>query len=141
MININNGNLKLDNGVMIGNKFTKEKFMVSKLFNDVVKNDDYGYTWYYIKPQMICSFRFIITLLFSPNGSLNTVTLCINSSNELLTYNNYSEVRNQNNFVFHNSFLKEYVGEPPYKYNWGTIASVIDQKSGSSHIIIRYNPI
>lgn len=66
---------------------------------------------------MIFSFRFIITLLFSPNGSLNTVTLFINNSNELLTYNNYSEVRNQNNFVFHNSFLKEYVGESPYKYN------------------------
>lgn len=39
---------------------------------------------------------------------------------------------------FHDQWLRRELGEPPYRYGWGEIASVYDSKGASSAIIMVY---
>jgi hypothetical protein len=39
----------------------------------------------------------------------------------------------------HDEFLRDMLGPPPYAFSWGGVSSVLDTKSGSASVIIRYS--
>ncbi len=41
---------------------------------------------------------------------------------------------------FHDGWLHQQLGNPPYDFHWGKISSVIDQHDYSAVIIVSYNP-
>lgn len=139
MINIQNGNIDIDNiNFTIKQKLTKDEFISSNLFADVLNNDEYGYTRYYIKPQIICGEKFAISLIFNPDGFLYMANIGIQSDDVISSWENWSESREMQKKEFHDKWLEKNIGQPPYSYTWGLMASSYDPRSGSSSINITY---
>ena len=140
MINTENGNLQLENIKLIIKKgLTRDEFMQSDLFYDVLNQDDYGYVRYYIKPQTICEQKFVIALLFKPDKSLSSVTLGLAIDGAIPTWENWSEEDELRKKALLGKWLEKNVGEPPYDYTWGSMTLTYDRRSASSHITISYN--
>ena len=140
MINIENGDLQFENIKLIIKKgLTRDEFMQSDLFYDVLNQDDYGYVRYYIKPQTMCEQKFVIALLFKPDKLLSSVTLGLAIDGAIPTWENWSEEEELRKKVLLAKWLEKNLGESSYDYTWGSIILAYDRRSASSHITIYYN--
>jgi len=54
------------------------------------------------------------------------------------TWHDWSETEERKIKALNDDLLKKYLGPPPYVYDWGTIESDYDARSGSSSIVIHY---
>lgn len=50
----------------------------------------------------------------------------------------WSEAEESRRKAAHDDLLKQELGNPPYRFLWGVVESVLDQKGGGSQIIVRY---
>lgn len=140
MININNGNISINNGKFtITKSLTKNKFMNSSLFNDVLSQQTHIFSNYYLKPQLIGKDKFIITLIFNQDDMIYFVNICLCSDEGVPTWNNWSKNKVLKIKDKNDKWLENNIGKSPYKYSWGEISSNYDPRSCSSMITIRYN--
>jgi len=141
MIDISNGNLSIDNKTtIIGKELTKDSFISSDLFIDVIRQDDYGYTRYIIKPQLIDNDQFSITLIFKPDGILDFVFLGIAINGSIPSWENWSEEKELQKKTILDEWMKKNFSAIEKDLSWGSIGSFYDPRSASSHITIRYKP-
>ena len=139
MIDIENGNIQFMNKSLIIRRWlSKDEFLYSDLFADVIKQDDYNYTRFYLKPQLMDNKKFFVALLFNPEGRLSIVSLSLSTDDIIPSWENWSEERELNNKSLNDKWLRKSIGKPPYNYSWGTIDSSYDPRSASSSIVIAY---
>ncbi len=139
MINIQNGCIEMANiNFSIKKNLTEEEFIKSNLFCDVLNKEDYGYTRYYIKPQIICNAKFVISLTFNPDGVLDMTSLGLQMNDSIPSWESWSENSEMQKKELSDKWLEKNIGKPPYTYQWGAIFSSYDPRSGSSSITIVY---
>lgn len=139
MFNIKNGNISLNNNFIIKKGLTKNEFIKSTLFKDVINQQiTNGFSYFYLKPQLINNEKFIITLLFNQNDILDFLNISITKNDTVPSWNNWSESLELKKKETHDKWLEKNIGKPPYKYIWGEISSNYDPRSGSSMITISY---
>lgn len=139
MIDINNGNIIINNGLYIlksglqKNEFINSGFYIENLIEDVSI-----YTRYFLKPQVIDGEYFIVVIYFNKNDLLEFVDLALMHNGNVPSWDNWSETEERKRKDEHDKWLEKSIGRPPYKYSWGEISSDYDPRSGSSTITIRY---
>ena len=138
MINISNSDIRISSSLTIGQSLTKEDFIHSYLHKEVLKQDDYGYTRYYIKPQTIGNDMFIIVMIFNPEGLLDMVTLSLTIDGSIPSWDDWSESSQMQKKEMHDKWLEREIGKPPYDYSRSGISSSYEPRSGSSSITIVY---
>jgi hypothetical protein len=138
MIDIKNGSIALQN-FMMRKGLTKDDFLSSNLFGEVLKHQEYEFTTYSLKPQLIEKEKFIMVIYFNKNDIIDLVNLSLSNSENLPSWDNWSESEEQRKKEEHDKWLLNKIGIPPYNYDWGTVSSNYDPRSGSSMITIRYN--
>ncbi len=140
MIDIKSGNLSLNGNSFIMKKgLTKDEFMKSNLINDVLSQETYAFTNYYLKPQLIGSDMFIVVLYFNQNDIIDFINISLSGDGNVPTWNDWSESKELKRKESHDKWLEKNIGKPPYKYSWGEISSNYDPRSGSSMITIKYS--
>ena len=140
MIDLVNGGLALDGNTFIIRKgLTKNEFEKSSLFDEVLNQQSYGFTNYYLKPQLIKNAFFVIVLYFNPQDILDFVNLSLSDSDCVPSWDDWSESRAKGKKKEHDEWLLRNIGKPPYKFPWGEISSNYDPRSGSSIITLKYN--
>lgn len=77
-----------------------------------------------------------LTLTFAPNSPLKRISaqfvkLGIRGSP-------WSKAKEDEIKAFHDQWLNEQLGDPPYEFRWGKVLSVIEPHWYSSNIVIRY---
>src|SRR5438045_4028437 len=89
------------------------------------------------------SFRFttesgINVILLFRGGTLAQVQFALESNPPgSWTQLDGSEVQKKQH---HDAMLLQELGAPPYSYSWGSVISILDEKTGGSLIIVRYEP-
>ena len=142
MVDLKNGGITLNgNNFLIKKGLTKNEFEKSSLFGEVSNHQAYGFTSYYLKPQLIGNDKFILVLYFNQYDVIDFVNLSLSSSNNAPSWNNWSESEELRKKGEHDKWLLRNIGKPPYKYFWGEISSNYDPRSSSSMITVRYNNI
>ncbi len=139
-MNIKNGDLAIqDKSFTIGRGLIKTDFVQSKLYDEVINEKSYGFTFYNLNSQLISNEWFDITLYFNNKDILNLVNISLSNEGDIASWNNWSENEQIKKKDMHDKWLKKNIGNPPYKYDWGEISSSYDPRSGSSMITIKYN--
>ena len=96
--NTTNGDLHLKNkSLIIRRGLTINSFIQSDLFCEVLKQDDYGYVRYYIKPQIIYEQDFVIVLIFNPDKILYNVNLGLVINGTFPTWSDWSKANQLKN--------------------------------------------
>ena len=140
MINIKSGSITINGkNFVIRRGLTKDEFIKSTLFGEVLNQQVYSFTNYYLKPQLIGKDNFILVLYFNPNNIIDSVDLSLSRDENIPSWNNWSEGEELKKKDEHDKWLERKIGKPPYKYSWGEISSNYDPRSGSSMITIRYS--
>lgn len=141
MINTKNGQIIFDNNLyVLKSKTTLEEFKNSRLFSEVC-NEVYmgnGHSNFTINPQNILGDPFIIVVYFNPNQTINFIGMHYCENGKKPDWKDWSEENELLKKQIHDKLLIKYLGAPPYNYEWGTVSSSYDSKSGSSGIYIRY---
>lgn len=137
--NLQNGYVDITNkNFVIKRNLKEEEFIKSSLFEDVLNTEKYGYTRYYIKPQVIYNEKFVVVLIFKPDGVLDTISLGLQMNDRLPSWETWSENDEMQKKELSDKWLEKNVGKPPYTYPWGSISLSYDPRSGSSSITIIY---
>jgi len=138
-MNLVNGDISpTGSNIKIVQGLKKSEFEKSNLGNQVLDYQEYGYTRYYIKPQLIDNDEFLMVLLFNPEGIIEFIELALTINGAIPTWDNYSKDSELDRKDKHDKWLIRKAGNPPYKYSWGEISSNYDPRSGSSMITIKY---
>lgn len=132
------GKIVINGDFIIGPDLTKKDFLLSALFRDVLKQDDYEYTQYYLKPQIIDGKPFVIRLIFDSSGKLNTLSISFCFEEKNPSWEQWTQEKEYELKKIHDDLLKVWFGKSPYKFSWGTVSSVYDPRSASSYITIIY---
>jgi len=70
-------------------------------------------------------------------GVLVETRLSMRSTQES-SWTTWSEAEEAKRKAGHDALLRQELGNPPYRFSWGVVESVLDQKGGGSQIILRY---
>lgn len=141
MFNLPNGEIYIDD-VKISPKTIKSYFASSKLKDKIIEEknipkDDGTYTRYELGKQKIDGEFFFTTIIFD-NELIYTIHISLAMIKENLSWNSWSEENETLRNELNNKWLFKHLGNPPYKYDWGEIASNFDTKAGFSYIAIKY---
>jgi hypothetical protein len=117
---------------------TKQEFLQSDLCSEVISEDEDVFSNYYLKPQKIGVDEFVVRVVFDPGDHISAVSLSLTTDGKIPSWDNWSEEEEMRIKDKHDCLLKRYLGDPPYKFDWGEITSNYDPRSASSQIIIRY---
>jgi hypothetical protein len=79
---------------------------------------------------------FVINVVFCED-SLSEIRLSKGDSTS--SWSDWSQNRELNRKKIHDRLLMQVLGEGPYRYSWGEVMSIFDEKAGASEVIIRYN--
>ena len=140
VINPNNGDININGSSLIIQKgLSKNDFVSSRLFKDVLIQEIHAFSNYYLKPQLIGKDKFMVVLFFNQKDMIYLVNMSLSDDGNVLSWNNWSEDEAIKIKERHDQWLEDSIGKPPYKYSWGEISSNYDPRSGSSMITIRYN--
>lgn len=139
MINLLNGEIFLnDSNFVIKKGLKKSEFEESNLRSEVISHQEYGYSIFFIKPQLIDDDKFVLVLYFNRSGIIAFVKLSLSNNGVIPTWDNWSRDKELEKKDEHDKWLERKIGKPPYKYFWGEISSNYDMRSGSSMITIEY---
>lgn len=139
LIDKSNGGIKIANkDFLINSKLTQKEFLDSIMYNEVLSQDNNSYTNYNLHPQSIGNSKFMITLIFNPNGKIFMARLRMQIGENLPSWSNWSENGEHEMKEQHDNWLESNIGNPPYNYSWGTISSSYDPRSASSSITFAY---
>lgn len=140
MFNIKNGAIYFEKyKISVDLGFTHERFCSSELFKKAtpfVKNPPYNS--YRIEDYIELLGEKFIMVLFFQNEKLNRMNLSIYNPNSSGSWDDWSEEKELETKKRQDNLLKQNFGEPPYEYQWGSLESVYDKRSGSAHLIIIY---
>jgi hypothetical protein len=140
MFDIKNGTIYLEKyKINIDPSFTHEKFCSSELFKKAtpfVKNPPYNS--YRLEEDVDFLGEKFTMVLFYQNEKLNRINLSFYVLNNSLSWGDWSEEKELETKKRQDNLLKQIFGEPPYEYQWGSLESVYDKRSGSAHFIIIY---
>lgn len=91
----------------------------------------------YLKPQKSKNSFFIVRLFFEcDNKRLKYVLLSAQDDNSIPSWDTWSRENELERKVRNDVWLQEELGVPPYKFTWGMLESVFDEKAASSYIWI-----
>jgi hypothetical protein len=138
MLDLNNGGLRIKD-VVLRPRLTKDEFVRTELYPDVLREDQYGYTRYSLRPQDLLGERWSVFLYFNPDQMLEMVSLSMLEDEKMSSWEHWSEEKELEKKAKHDAFLVQYLGKPPYKYKWGEVSSQYDPRSGSSDVTIQYS--
>lgn len=87
-----------------------------------------------IRPEtgVIASVRF-------REDSLEMVSVLFEMKGE--SDNNWTRKRELERKAIHDKWLREEIGPPPYRYSWGEIESLFDEKACVSDIVVGFGPL
>jgi hypothetical protein len=133
-----NGKLTVAENLLISSQLTKSEFLVSQVGHQaqlVVNN--LPYTKYRFTAPTDLGLLSVLTLTFV-GEILRDVNIYPLWTKESTQWTDSQQLIEQANKLYNDTLLEKLLGDPPYKYSWGEIMSIYDQKGGSSSIIIRY---
>src|SRR6476620_534572 len=78
------------------------------------------------KIRCVATLETFHLLLSFKNQSIQTVTVARSKPEEGSSWEIWSEEAEQKRKRIHNAWLKERLGEPPYKFRWGSVTSDCD---------------
>jgi len=140
MIDFKNGKIVFNrNKFIIKKGLTQDEFIKSILFNEVKQHQDYGYTVYFLNPQLINNEEFLIAMYFDKNNIIEFVDFRLKGNDITPLLENWTESAELVKKEEHDKWLLENIGFPSYDYNWGTITSHYEPRSCSSTITLRYS--
>lgn len=145
MIDIKNGRITFcDISLQLSPKYLKNNFQNEFPENRVVRSRDMGngYIWYDIKEQIYKNDNSIrISICFNPEGFLEHIKLFPQSYGDpTSSWSDWTPLQMQEDKKLCDEWLKRFCklkSEKNY-FNWGTIYSYFDIKSGCSGIGINY---
>ena len=140
MFDISNGTIYFRKyGVSFDPSLTHEMFSRTELYKDAtpyIMNPPFRS--YKIKePIDILDKRFMLVLFFNKER-LNIIQLSFCDRYKPSGWDDWYEEKEIEIKKQQDVLLKDNLGNPPYEYQWGSLESVFDQRSGSSHIILTY---
>jgi hypothetical protein len=137
MFRLNIGEIEIgDELIVVG--YTKNDFLTSALYDQVVREIINEYSGYVLNPQRIKNELFSVFLSFNSEGMLEFISLSVLPEQTLPSWEGWSKESEIKRKKLNDEWLKKQVGLSPYKYEWGEIVSQFDPRSGSSAIVIRY---
>jgi hypothetical protein len=140
MFDIKNGTIYLEKyKINIEPSFTHEKFCSSELFKKAtpfVKNPPYNS--YRLEEGINFLGEKFTIVLFYHNDRLSRMNLSFYVPNKSVSWDDWCEEKELETKNRQDNLLKQNFGDPPYEYQWGSLESVYDKRSGSSHLIISY---
>jgi hypothetical protein len=140
MFNLSDGSLKIEKyHVSIGRKFRYQDFVNSELYkiaNPLVINIPYR-SYIITDPISFLGIKFSLTIYFK-NNLLERLHLYLFDPDETPSWEQWSEESEIKKLVIQNNLLNKNFGSPPYCYEWGSIESIFDKRSGDTGLIIIY---
>jgi len=143
MINKETGEIKFPNwDVSLSRYMTRESFLKSSLAQGAtieVRNEPYC-SWKLI-PRKWDDNKWWIVIVYFEGERLFQVILAASDSETSSGWENWSEESEKqlkNCYALVLGQLLGVSGAKPYKFSWGTVEAVYDERSGSSFIVIRY---
>jgi hypothetical protein len=118
-------------------------FAKSELYKTSVVSEINSYMHCFIQDQKIYDsfdnlYRVNISLIFSPNGLIDMVSLTLKFDDSDLQWRTWSKEKEFQRDAMHKKILEEQLGKPPYGYPWGIIGAEYDARTGGSSIGVRY---
>ncbi len=133
------GKLVLDDiSLVIDSSLSKNTFLSSELqasSKETVSNKEWSS--FNTGIHRICGESFVLSLSFF-GADLVEFHLTNVQPGEKDTWSDWSEEKEMARKNRHDKWLANQLGKPPYKFAWGQVFSVYDQKSGGSLIVVRY---
>lgn len=126
--------------LVINNNLTKSDFLLSQISkNGKLKIENENYTSYEIGPVIINGEKINLSLYFSKE-QITEVDLYIFLSEESISWDDLSKANEMKRKSKQEKWLADTYNIPgKYTASWGSISSVYDEKSGFSHILIKFN--
>ncbi len=134
--NPNTGEFILRSGTVISPQLTHSEFLSSvegSISKVNVKNEPY------------CSYRFednedsLVMIAYFKGEKLESIHISLLNPEFGTNWSDWSEEKQLNLKQANDSWLMKNDLTPDKQYSWGSVNSAYDQKSGSSHIVIKYN--
>ena len=147
MINIDNGDIVLENLQYILSHKTQiidfENNYPKEFIRNISKLEN-GYTWFYIWGRIVKSDSVIlISLCFDPKDEIQSVNIYphVNFTTKL-EWSDWTE----KNLIMEKMICDKWLSEnfnldETNKYNWGSINSLSDVRSGNSFIMLKYTSV
>jgi hypothetical protein len=117
-------------GITIGPHLSRQKFLETTLGATAtlaVANAGWETLHAHPEPEIYASFA------FKDDRLIKVEVTMLMPSGEAGTWDRACEIRRK---AYHDTWLKTELGNPPYKYLWGSVTSWFDEKNLSSDIII-----
>jgi len=119
-------------GITIGPHFSRQEFLETQLGTTSelgVVNDGWVTLYVQPEPEIHASLAFKDDRLIKLEASMQM------PSGEVGDYDRACELRRK---AYHDAWLKTELGNPPYKYLWGSVMSWFDEKSVTSDIVVLF---
>lgn len=101
-------------------------------------NQNAPWSRYSCQPVVIGGEKVAANICFK-DDRLHSVGLAVIRPEFGLSWDDWSEEREQARREFHDGWLKTMLGAAPYSFAWGTVLSSFDSRSGGSDIHIAYS--
>lgn len=144
MFNVQNGEVILENISFKLNSNTKNELFDETFPKELIHNINdvgTGYIWYYIWGSIVNNDDLILlSLCFNPSKKLEIVEIYPQVLHNMVSDNpDYSKERLLLDKTVCDNWLKNQYGlKVQNKFEWGSISSIIDERSWSSFILIKY---
>lgn len=120
----------------LGASLKESDFLASEFGTSAkgVRHSELNYyeIWKQVSPQLEIG----LTLGFVPNGRLQRISAQLIKPG--IRGSEWSKAKEDGIKQFHDKWLKEQLGEPPYQYAWGRVMSIIEPHWYSANITIDY---
>ena len=138
IINKTTGAIYLPESILITAEMTRLDFETSSLGKNsklFVKNDPWNS---FHLPKIILADKRLNVIVFFEWNRLTRVNIAFNLDLNATTWADWSYENEMANKKYHDALLEENLGQPPYVFSWGKVASVYDERSEGSKIIITH---
>ena len=141
MINLKTGDIGPDVGeYIVGRSIDRMQFeKMNEAYIRKIWDVGNGYIWFYSSDQIINGEKFMLAVCYRPDQKLGRIQLSIITSKHANSWEEWDEQKEREIKVLQDKWLLENFNIVEGKtFNWGTIKSLYDDKSGSSYISIKY---
>ena len=138
MLDIDNGNIILNNNIIIKKNMTKKEFLDSELSNKIFNKVENTNSNYYLKPMLISEKYYMVSIYFNQYNKISFINLSYCKNESIPNWKEWNVEEEINKKRINDLFLKDILGEPPYCYNWGEVSSNFNKQSSTSYITISY---
>ena len=132
------GKITVAHDLVLSSQLTRAQFLASQIGHDAQQS---------ITNSPHAAYRFSTTLAFGLECILH-IHFVAETLRDIYIYPLWTtpstqwtdsrESIEQENKAYNDALLEHVLGAPPYRFPWGEITSICDQKGGSSGIIVRY---